>query len=142
VESDNERLVRQFVEVVINRGDDGLLSTLVAVNHVGHDPLGDHYGVDGVRIAVAELREAFPDLRVRVEEVVAAQDRVVHRYALTGTQTGPFLGLPPTGRSVKATGIAIDRVANGKLTERWGLLDAIGLLRQLGAVPVLRRRTG
>lgn len=138
VESDNERLVRRFVEAVVNRGDTDVLPTLIAADHVGHDPLGDHYGVDGVRITVAELRAAFPDLRLSVEEVVTNQDRVVHRYTLTGTQTGPFLGLPPTGRPVKTTGIAIDRVASGKLAERWGILDAIGLLRQLGAVPVLR----
>lgn len=142
MESDNERLVRAFVEAVINRGDEALLPGLVAADHVGHDPLGDHYGVDGMRIAVAELRAAFPDLGLTVEDVVAAGDRVVHRYTLTGTQSGPFLGLPPTGRSVKATGIALHRVAGGKLAERWGILDAIGLLRQLDAVAVLRRRSG
>ncbi len=96
----------------------------------------------GMRIGVAELRAAFPDLWVSVEDVVAAGDRVVHRFTLVGTQTGPFLGLPPTGRPVRATGIALDRVADGKLAERWVVLDAIGLLRQLGAVAVLRHRAG
>lgn len=142
MESENERLVRRFVEEVVNRGETDLLPTLVAADHVGHDPLGDHYGPDGVRIGVAELRAAFPDLRVSVEEVVAAEDRVVHRFILAGTQSGPYLGLPPTGRPVRATGIALDRVAGGKLAERWAVLDAIGLLRQLGAVAVLRRRAG
>jgi steroid delta-isomerase-like uncharacterized protein len=141
VESENERLVRRFVEAVVNRGDADLLPALVAADHVGHDPLGDHYGLDGVRLGVAELRAAFPDLRVSVEDVVAAGDRVVHRFTLTGAQTGPYLGLPPTGRPVRATGIAIDRVAGGKLAERWAVLDAIGLLRQLGAAAVLRRRS-
>jgi steroid delta-isomerase-like uncharacterized protein len=142
VESENERLVRRFVEAVVNRGETDLLPGLVAADHVGHDPLGDYYGLDGVRIGVEELRAAFPDLRASVEDVVAARDRVAHRFTLVGTQTGPYLGLPPTGRPVRATGIALDRVAGGKLAERWAVLDAIGLLRQLGAVTVLRRRSG
>jgi steroid delta-isomerase-like uncharacterized protein len=142
VESENERLVRRFVEAVVNRGGTDLLPTLVAADHVGHDPLGDCYGLDGVRIGVEELRAAFNDLRMSVEEVVAAGDRVVHRFTLAGTQTGPYLGLPPTGRAVRATGLALDRVDGGKLAERWIVLDAIGLLRQLGAVMVLRRRAG
>jgi steroid delta-isomerase-like uncharacterized protein len=141
MESDNERLVRRFIEAVVNRDDIDLLPALVAVDHVGHDPLGDHYGLEGVRIGIAELRAAFPDLRVSIDDVVAAEDRVVHRFTLVGTQMGPYLGLPPTGRPVKATGIALDRVAGGKLAERWVVIDAIGLLRQLGAVVVLRRWT-
>jgi steroid delta-isomerase-like uncharacterized protein len=142
VECENERLVRRFVEAVVNRGDTDLLPALVAADHVGHDPLGDHYGLDGMRLGVAELRAAFPDLRVSVEDAVAAGDRVVHRFTLAGSHGGPFLGLPPTGRRVTVTGIAIDRVAGGKLAERWLVLDAIGLLRQVGAVAVLRRRSG
>jgi len=142
VDSDNERLVRLFVETVVNRGDTDLLPALVAADYVGHDPLGDHYGLDGMRLGVAELRAAFPDLKVSVDDVVDGGDRVVHRFTVAGTQAGPFLGLPPTGRSVKTTGIAIDRVTGGKLAERWVVLDVIGLLRQLGARAVLRQRAG
>src|SRR5262245_26045488 len=119
VDSENGRLVRRFVEAVVNNGDPGLMSSLVAADHIGHDPLGDHYGLDGMRLGIAEMRAAFPDLRVSVDDVVDGGDRVVHRFTVTGTQAGPFLGLPPTGRSVKATGIAIDRVTGGKLAERW-----------------------
>ena len=72
VESDNERLVRRFVEAVVNRGDTDVLPTLIAADHVGHDPLGDHYGVDGVRITVAELRGITPDEIDRVRREVDA----------------------------------------------------------------------
>jgi steroid delta-isomerase-like uncharacterized protein len=142
VDKENERLVRRFVEAVVNNGDPGLLSSLVAADHIGHDPLGDHYGLDGLRLGIAEMRSAFPDLRVSVDDVVDGGDRVVHRFTVAGTQAGPFLGLPPTGRTVKATGIAIDRVTGGKLAERWVVLDVIGLLRQLGARAVLGPRAG
>jgi len=136
---ENEAVVRRLIEEVLNRGQTGLLAELVAADHVGHDPLGDHYGPEGMRIAVAEYRAAFPDLRVIVEDLVTAGDKVVHRFALRGTHAGPFLGIPATGRVVTAAGIAIDRLADGKLAESWTSLDALNLLRQLGASPALRR---
>jgi steroid delta-isomerase-like uncharacterized protein len=135
----NEAVVRRLVEEVLNRGRTGLLAELVAADHVGHDPFGDHYGPEGLRIAVAEYRAAFPDLRVTVEDLVTAGDTVVHRFTLRGTHAGPFLGIPPTGRAVTAAGIAIDRLVGGKVAESWVVLDALGLLRQLGASPVVRR---
>jgi steroid delta-isomerase-like uncharacterized protein len=136
---ENEAIVRRLIEQVINRGQTGLLAELVAADHVGHAPFGDHYGPEGLRIAVAEYRAAFPDLRVTVEDLVTAGDKVVHRFTLRGTHAGPFLGIPPTGRVVTVTGIAIDRLAGGKVAESWVSLDALNLLRQLGASPALRR---
>ena len=135
----NAAVVRRLVEEVLNRGRTGLLAELVAADHVGHDPLGDHYGPEGVRIVIAEHRAAFPDLRVTIEDLVAAGARVVCRFTLQGTHGGPFMGIPATGRPVAAAGIAIDRLAEGKVAESWVSLDALGLLRQLGASPAVRR---
>ena len=135
----NEAIVRRLIEEVLSRGQTGLLAELVAADHVGHGPFGDHYGPEGMRIAVAEYRTAFPDLRVTVEDLVAEGDKVVHRFTLRGTHTGPFLGIPPTGRVVTAVGIAIDRLAGGKVAESWLSLDALNLLRQLGAGPAVQR---
>jgi hypothetical protein len=88
---------------------------------------------------VAEYRAAFPDLRVTVDDLVTDGDKVVRRFTLRGTHAGPFMGIPPTGRAVAAAGIAIDRLAGGKVAESWVSLDALNLLRQLGASPALRR---
>ena len=140
MEEANERIVRRLVEEVVNRGATERLPHLVDPDHVGHDILGDHYGPEGVRIDVAEFRAAFPDLRVTIEDLLAAGDRVARRFTLRGTHRGPFMGFPATGRAVTATGIAIDRLADGKLAESWVCFDALGLLRQLGAVPTLVRR--
>jgi steroid delta-isomerase-like uncharacterized protein len=136
---ENEAVVRRLIEEVLNGGQTDLLADLVAADHVGHDPLGDHYGPEGMRIAVAEYRTAFPDLRVTIEDLVTAGDEVVHRFTLRGTHAGPFMGIPPTGRVVTSSGIAIDRLAGGKVTETWVSIDALNLLRQMGASPALRR---
>ena len=135
----NESVVRRYLDEVVNAGSTDLLAGLIATNHIGHDPLGDHYGPEGMRIAVAEYRAAFSDLRVTAEDFVTEGDKVVHRFTLRGTHTGPFMGIPPTGRVVTVSGIAIDRLADGKVAESWVNLDALNLLRQLGAPPTLER---
>ncbi len=99
--------------------------------------LGTTTAPKGMRIAVAEYRAAFPDLRVTVDDLVTEGDKVVSSIHASRAHTrGPFLGIPPTGRAVTAAGVAIDRVANGKVAESWVSLDALNLLRQLGARPV------
>jgi steroid delta-isomerase-like uncharacterized protein len=138
----NEAIIRRLIEEVLNRGQIDLLAELIAADHVGHDPLGDHYGREGLRIVVAEYRAAFPDLRVTVEDLVTESDKVVHRFTLRGTHVGPFMGIPPTGRLLTVAGIAIDRFTDGKVAESWVSLDALNLLRQLGAAPTLTVRKG
>ena len=135
----NEAIIRRLVEEVINRGNTDLLTELVASDHVGHDHLGDRYGSEGVRIGVAEYREAFPDLRVTIEDLLLHRDRAAWRFTIVGTHAGPFMGIPPTGRTVSAGGLRIDRLAEGRLAESWLCLDALGLVRQLGANPVLKK---
>jgi steroid delta-isomerase-like uncharacterized protein len=136
----NESVVRRLLAEVINGGSTDLLSGFIAPDHVGHDPLGDHYGPEGMRIAVAEYRAAFSDLQVTAEDFVTEGDKVVHRFTLRGTHTGPFMGVPPSGRVVTVSGIGIDRFADGKVAESWISLDALSLLRQLGAAPTPERR--
>jgi predicted ester cyclase len=79
---------------------------------------------------------AFPDLTMRVDDIFGAEDKVVVRFTLAGTNTGPFFGLPPTGRIVVMTGIGIYRFGpHGKIIEEWYENDAIGQMRQLGLLP-------
>ena len=134
-------LVRRFVDEVVNRGHVELLKEFVAHHHVGHDPLGDHYGPEGLTIWVTELRTAFPDLLVTIGDLIREGDRIASRFTLTGTHRGPFMGLPPTEREVMATGFAIDRLRDNQFVERWSTIDFIGLMRQLGAMPVLREQS-
>jgi predicted ester cyclase len=79
---------------------------------------------------------AFPDLTMRVEDIFGDGDKVVVRFTLNGTNTGPLFGMPPTGREVTMTGIGIYRFGpHGKIIEEWYENDAIGQMRQLGLLP-------
>jgi steroid delta-isomerase-like uncharacterized protein len=136
----NEAVVRRLIEEVLNRGQTGALAELVATDHIGHDPFGDHFGPEGMRIVVAEFRTAFPDLALTIEDLITAKDKVVWRFTLRGTHGGPYMGIPSTGQVVTADGIAIDRLVDGRIAESWVSLDALSLLRQIGALAVVQER--
>ena len=79
------------------------------------------------------IRTAFPDWDLVVEDMIGEGDKVVTRWRAHGTHQGRFAEIEPTGRKVEVTGIAIDRVVNGKRVEGWVQWDMHGLLRQLTA---------
>jgi predicted ester cyclase len=82
------------------------------------------------------IRAAFPDIHETIEDMLAEGDRVVTRSTWRGTHQGAFLGIAPTGKQVSVTGIDISRVASGKFVEHWQAADNLGLLQQLGVIPV------
>jgi predicted ester cyclase len=121
---ENKEIVRRLMEDVLGQGRMKLLSELVAAEYVGHFALGDHYGPGGVQIDVAAYRTAFPDLAVTLDDLLAEGDKVVRRFTLQGTHRGPFLGVTGSGRAVVLRGIAIDRLADGRLVESWVQVDS------------------
>jgi steroid delta-isomerase-like uncharacterized protein len=131
---DNERNVRRFIDEVFNGGNMRILRELIAPDHVSHLPAGDHYGPDGVRIGVEELRRGFPDLHLTVDELFSAEDRVVWRFTATGTHSGDYCGNCPTGKRVCVEGMTMDRLREGQMIERWVQFDSAGLLAQIGAI--------
>jgi predicted ester cyclase len=78
---------------------------------------------------------AFPDSSRTIEDQIAEGELVATRVTLNGTHRGEFQGISPTGKRIAVTGIWIDRVAGGKIVERWGAVDMLGLMQQLGAIP-------
>ena len=118
-----KQVVRRFIDEVINRGNGSLLTELVAADHVSHCAGGELYGREGVRLEVEELRAAFTDLRVELTELLAEGDRVAHRFVLSGTHVGPFLGVPASGHQVTMPGMGFNRLANGQVAESWTTFD-------------------
>ena len=106
------------------------------VDHVGRGPEPARVsGPEGIKQAVTMFRTAFPDLTYTVEEEMAERDLVMTRFSARGTNRGPFLGAPPTGRVVTYTGFDLNRIESGKIVESWVNYDALGLLQQLGLIP-------
>jgi predicted ester cyclase len=112
------------------------LNQYIAPNWVNHDPsLPPMQGYEGAKQLVMLFHSAFPDLQIEIEDTLAEGDKVACRFRIRGTNTGPFQGMPPTGRSINVTATGIFRVVGGKATDNWVNLDALGLMQQLGVVP-------
>jgi steroid delta-isomerase-like uncharacterized protein len=137
----NKATARRWFEEVWNQGRETTIDELFAANGVAHglgDSEADVHGPAEFKPFLANMRAGIPDARVRVEDILAEDDRVAIRVTLEGTHTGDGLGVPPTGRRVSIQGIIIARMANGQMVEAWNSYDQLGLLRQIGALPGLR----
>ncbi|GII30129.1 ester cyclase [Planotetraspora mira] len=82
----------------------------------------------------AILLRAFPDIHVTVEDLLAEGDKIVARQTVTGTNSGEYRGMPPTGKSVTYQEIFIARFADGQVTDIWGVVDVYSQLQQLGLI--------
>jgi steroid delta-isomerase-like uncharacterized protein len=134
--AENEALVRRFFEEFCNQRRGELADELIAPEYVAHGPQAPPAdGPDGVRERVGLYQNAV-DGHWNVEEVVCAGDRVVVRWTGTGTHRGELMGVDPTGRPIEVDAISIFRIADGKIAEEWTVWDALGLLQQVGAVPM------
>jgi steroid delta-isomerase-like uncharacterized protein len=131
---DSKAIVRRFYEEVVNHGNTAVADDLLSVDLLDHGvPSGFPRGRAGFLQFAASLRGAFPDLHVRIEDLIAEGDQVAARVSVRGTHKGMLLGrLPATGRSATWTGIDIFRLSDGKIVERWNERDLLSLLEQLG----------
>src|SRR5215218_7985956 len=121
----NKDVVRRLMEGVWGDRQVDLLEELVAGEYVEHTRIGDYYGPAGARIGVGDYHLAFPDLTVHLDDLLTEGDKVVRRFTLRGTLAGPLPGRSPSGPPVELHGIAIDRIADGKLVESWVLIDPL-----------------
>ena len=140
----NKILVRRAYEEVIGRGQLQVVDELAASNYVLHDPdrPEDIHGAEGLKQYVQFVRSAFPDVQIRVDDMVAEGDMVAARWSAAGTHRGEFNGIPPTGRRANVSGMTIFRFEHGKLAEEWQIGDNLGLLQQLGVLPALEPASG
>jgi steroid delta-isomerase-like uncharacterized protein len=132
VEADPRDLVRRLHAALLSARDPDVVDSFFAHDFVSHNnPPGFPPGVDGVKQFFSMFRDAFPDVEVEIDEIVAEGDRVAVATTFSGTHQGELMGMAPTGRRVAVTGIDIVRVADGKIVEHRGLTDIVGLMRQL-----------
>jgi steroid delta-isomerase-like uncharacterized protein len=122
---------------LLNAGDIEGFGELLADDFVEHEETpGLDPTKDGVKEFFRMYRAAFPDLRMDAEDVVASGDKAVARVRATGTNQGDFMGMPASGKSVDVQLIDIMRFGDdGLVREHWGVIDALGMMQQLGVMP-------
>jgi predicted ester cyclase len=107
--------------------------SVIAPHFVRYGSSGQFSGVAALKRYILHYLNAFPDLRFAVDEWLAQGEKVMIHYSFSGTHERAFMGIAATGRRVRAEGVAIYRVGNGKLVELWDFLDLFGIAEQLGA---------
>lgn len=132
----NKALERREIEEVWNKRNPDAVDEIYAPDFVNHStPPGMPNDREGLKALVGAYLGAFPDLKVTPDFLVAEGDKVVNRWTATGTHTGELMGIPATGKQINMTGIAIVRIAGGKIAELWMESDTMGMMQQLGVVP-------
>ena len=130
--SRHEEIVRQWIDEGFSKGDVALADKLVAEGFVNHTALaGQTPGREGLKKAVTTLRAAFPDLKVRIDDLISDGDRVAVRDEIMATHQGTFNGITATGRKVSVGRISFYKLRDGQIAEAWSQLDMAGLMRQL-----------
>jgi steroid delta-isomerase-like uncharacterized protein len=138
----NKATARRWSEELWSQGNLAVADEIIAPDYTRHDP-GDPFparGPEDVKRIVKMLRAMFPDFMIDIEAIVAEGDMVVSRYTATATDTVGYMGMPPTGKSIRTSAMQMFRFANGKIGESWAARDDLGTLRQLGHVPPLPQR--
>lgn len=136
---ENKAIARRVYEAInqaIRTGNMSPLDAVIAANAVDHNPApGQGPGLEGIKQAFSAFAPAFSNSQLSIDDMIAEGDKVASRVTQRATHTGDFQGIPATGKQVTQTGIDFLRIAGGKVVERWGEFDNLGLLQQLGAIP-------
>lgn len=133
----NKTLVRRLIDEVLNKGNFAAIDEIVAPTFVEHEELPPNIppGIEGLKAFFAEWRRGFPDGNVTVEQLLAEGDLVACYEVWSGTHTGEFMGIPPSGKPVNFKVVDIVRIADNQVVEHWAVSDNLALMQQIGVIP-------
>jgi steroid delta-isomerase-like uncharacterized protein len=131
LQEQNKALAKRAFEELLSKGKFELAEQLYAKDFVNH---GIHRDIsfDEDQAALKGWHQAFPDLAIVTEKLIAEGDLVTIYWIARGTNTGTGNGLPATGKKAEQAGITIWRIVNGKIKEEWSAFDQLSLMQQLG----------
>ncbi|HEX4961558.1 MAG TPA: ester cyclase [Thermoanaerobaculia bacterium] len=131
VEEKNKAIARKVLEEVLGQGKIEENESIYSPGFVVHNETRDA-GREEDRAATRGWRQAFPDLKITVDKIIAEGDLVAVRFFAEGTNTGTGNGIPATGKSIHLSAVSIFRIVDGKVTDEWTAFDSLRLIQQLG----------
>jgi steroid delta-isomerase-like uncharacterized protein len=134
-EEQNRQVIGQFFEFYNGHNIESIGQLISSSNYSFHFPGMQPMDWNTHQQFSAGIISAFPDFRHNIIEVVAERDKVSVRFNITGTHKGEFQGIPPTGKQVSFEGTEFFTIIDGKIVEEWVIVDMMGLLQQIGAIP-------
>jgi predicted ester cyclase len=127
----NLSIARRFFNECRNQGNLDVLDEIMAPEHIHHLPDEDIHGSEKIKRLINNLRTAFPDMNIKIEDEIVEKDKVVFRWTARLTHRGDFFGIPPTGNHIMYSGIDIIRITNNRIVELWSQMDQVGFNHQL-----------
>jgi predicted ester cyclase len=137
-EEPNVAVVRRFIDGAVNGGDPAVIDETWSEDLLWHGgSLGTFKGRAAFKTSfIANATSTWNDMHLEIHEVIASGDKIVLRFTNSGTNVGPFMGTPPTGKHAEWPGIGIYTVRDGRITEGWFAEDILAILIQLEVLPV------
>ena len=134
--AENKMIIQRMFDEFFHQGNMAVADDFIAPDIIYHSfPPNFPPGPAGFHFVFNMLRSTFPDQHIAIDDIIAEGDKVVVRSTFRGTQTGPLMGFPPTGKHCTQSQISIFRLAKSKVIEYWFNADDLGMLRQLGLLP-------
>lgn len=131
----NKELIRRHYEEIDGRKNFDAVYEQVTEDFFDHEAPERPCGPEALKECLKRIHEAFPDLSLTIEDMIAEGDKVVARNVWRGTHQGEFGGIAATGRKIEISGIVIWRIEGGRIAERWASIDRLALIKQIGGLP-------
>lgn len=132
--------VQKIYKEVYNKGNLDALDELIDVNYLRHQPpMKNVQGLAAYKAFISEVRGAYTNFHIELDEIITAGNKTVVRLTLSGKNTGknPTVRTPPTGREIAMPACVVSTWANGKIVEEWVYNDYLGLTYQFGVMPII-----
>jgi predicted ester cyclase len=135
---EKKNIIRKYIEEVINTGNIDEIEEFISPNYTEiHEGKRYPVGIIGAKEHIIGVRQTYPDLKLTVDQQIAVGDWVATCITAQGTHKGSWLGIKPTGKQVAYTGVNIEKVENGKITEHGGAANLLLQLLEIGAIKVV-----
>ncbi|HEX6606809.1 MAG TPA: ester cyclase [Chloroflexia bacterium] len=135
---ENKAMLSRIYDECFNAHDLSAMDKYFAPDYIEHSPeVPQPLDLQGFKNLFGMYLSAFPDARFTIEAVMGEGDMLAWRDTFTGTHQGELMGIPPTGKRISVTGVHYGRARDGMAVEHWAGVDTLGMLQQLGIVPMM-----
>ena len=135
---ENKILISKYINEIINTGNVDSITDFIAQDYTEvHDGKRYPIGIDGAKEHILGVRKTYPDLTLKIDKQIAEGEWVATCITAQGTHKGEWLGIKPTGKVLKYTGVNINKIKNGKIIEHGGAANMLGPLLDAGAIKVV-----
>ena len=136
----NKELVAQYIQEVLNTGNIASIDEFIGQDYTEvYKNQRYKIGIEGAKKHILGVRETYPDLHLTINQQFTDGNWVITSYTMTGTHTGLWMNIKPTGKKVEITGVNIDKISDGRIVEHGGAANLFEPLLEIGAIQIIKQ---